>query len=59
MSLSITGPICEKPFRQQANGSSKAASSLAMQSGIGSIPPISRIFFGILTFSAKPPSILV
>jgi len=29
-----------------------------MQSGIRTIPPISRIFFRILTFSAKPPSML-
>src|ERR1700730_7140537 len=50
--------ICEKPFRQQANGSSRAPSSSLRLSGTETIPPILRTSSGILTYSAKPPSIL-
>jgi hypothetical protein len=42
-------------FKQHAKGSIKAASSLVILSGIGTIPLIMILFKGILMYSAKPP----
>ena len=55
LSLS-TGPNCENPFKQQAKGSIRAASSLDKLSGTSVNPPVLTIDSGTLTNSAKPPS---
>jgi hypothetical protein len=54
----MTEILSKMPLRQHANGSIKAASSSFRHSGIGTRPPIRRMFLGTLIYSAKPPLIL-
>jgi hypothetical protein len=53
----MTDILSKMPLRQHAKGSIKAASSFR-HSGIGTRPPIRRIFLGTLIYSAKSPLIL-
>src|SRR5512145_949904 len=46
-----------KPLRQHARGSIKVDSSLVRELGSGISPPIFKVFFGMRTNSANPPSI--